>query len=135
DCGYGSASCASCRQASCAAVAAESGVQKRICGLRICGFCSMRPLSSGNLQLVFTSRDGTLHVRGNVGLAEEPSRIVEDMNNDLKFDVHAQDGKLLRSEYQIGPAARKSFATIAKSSGLSERARTECAHRFQSSST
>jgi hypothetical protein len=35
--------------------------------------------------------------------------IVEDINNDLKFDVHAQDGKLFQSEYQLGSDSKEVF--------------------------
>lgn len=34
---------------------------------------------------------------------------VEDANNNLKFDVHAQDGKLFQSEYEVGSDGQEAF--------------------------
>lgn len=34
---------------------------------------------------------------------------VEDPNNQVTFEVHAVDGKLFQSEYQVGPDGRESF--------------------------
>lgn len=41
--------------------------------------------------------------------SHETSGSVEDAKNQLMFEVHAADGKLFQSEYQLGPEGRESF--------------------------